>query len=540
MSPRFSRRTIIAGAAGVTALGAGGLALRRPHAMPGTLGGADFTRGHHLRDGGFPAPAEERSAKILIAGGGIAGLAAAWSLAEAGVADFHLLELEDKAGGNARSGRNPISAYPLGAHYLPIPNEEAVAVRHLLERLGIITGWEGGKPVFDPYQLVSDPDERVLHLGRWQDGLIPSRGLTDADRHDLAAFFAAMRVFQMQKGADGRPAFAIPMELSSRDPALLALDRMSFAQWLDAQGWHSPVLRAHLRYCCRDDYGTEPHSVSAWAGIAYFASRRGVAANGDGDGYLTWPEGNARLATAMADRVRAHIRPAQIVHAVRRSGDGAIVDSYDVAGRRTVRWHAEAAILAMPRFVARHVMPEASAEGFTYAPWVVANISVDRLPAGPGSQLAWDNLSWTSDSLGYVVATHQGLSAAPGPTVLTWYMPLSASAPADARRLMLARPLAEWQRLIEADLLATNPDLRGAIRRIDVWRWGHAMIRPTPGFFWGGARAAAAKAQPPLFFAHSDLSGISIFEEAQYRGVLAAEGAMTHLGIAHSALLGAA
>jgi hypothetical protein len=49
------------------------------------------------------------------------------------------------------------------------------------------------------------------------------------------------------------------------------------------------------------------------------------------------------------------------------------------------------------------------------------------------------------------------------------------------------------------------------------------MIRPIPGFLWGAARAAACEPQPPVFFAHSDLSGISIFEEANFRGVLAAD-----------------
>jgi len=44
------------------------------------------------------------------------------------------------------------------------------------------------------------------------------------------------------------------------------------------------------------------------------------------------------------------------------------------------------------------------------------------------------------------------------------------------------------------------------------------MIRPTPGFIWGEARRSAVVNQPPVYFAHSDLSGVSIFEEAYCRG----------------------
>ena len=519
----ITRRGVIAG---VAAAGVPGGCAREE--VAGSLGGADVARGHRLRDGRFPEPTLETETEVAIVGGGVAGLAAAWALADAGVA-FRLLELEDRAGGNARGGRNRVSAFPLGAHYLPIPNPESTGVIRLLERLGIVTGWDGGKPVFDPYQVVSDPDERLLHLGRWQEGLIPAIGLTHADHHDLAAFAAAMRAFRDRRD-DDRPAFAIPMALSSRAPDLIALDRVSFADWLDAQGWRSPVLRAHVRYACRDDYGTEPEQVSAWAGIHYFAGRRGAAANVDGDLVLTWPEGNARLAGRMAARVRNHINRARIVWRVRREGKGVTIDSFDVAARRSERLHARAAILATPRFVTARLLPEVDATGFSYAPWVVANVTVDRPPAGPGFALAWDNVSSTSASLGYVVATHQSLGVAPGPTVLTWYMPLSTMPPGDARRLMLSRPLAAWESVVRDDLLATNRDLTGAIRRIDVWRWGHAMIRPEPGFLWGGAREAAGEARPPVFFAHSDLSGLSIFEEAHYHGETAAAAALDHLG----------
>ena len=530
------RRTVIAGGA-IAAAGAAALALSRTDpAIPGTLGGADFTRGHRLRTGRFPAPTAEHRTRIAIVGGGVAGLSAAWTLAEAGVADFTLLELEDRAGGNARSGVNAVSAYPLGAHYLPIPNPEAKAVLRLLERLDIVTGWRDGKPVFDPYQVVADPDERLLHLGRWRDGLVPTVGLTATDKADLAAFFATMAVFRARIGGDGRPAFALPMALSSRDADLLALDRISFTDWLHARGWRSPVLHAHVRYSCRDDYGTEPEHVSAWAGVHYWAGRRGVAANCAGDAVLTWPGGNGRLVDAMAARVAANIRPAQIAYRITPTSDGVRVEHYDARTDTSHVTLADSLILATPRFVTDRLLGRHS-KGLDYAPWLVANVTVDRLPAGPGAPLAWDNVSWTSRSLGYVVANHQSLDVAPGPTVLTWYYPLSDEAPATARKRLLGTSLEAWQGLVRDDLLQTNPDLDGAIRRIDVWRWGHAMIRPAPGYFWSGAREAAAAPAPPLFFAHADLSGLSLFEEANYRGTKAAEEAMGHLAIPHTSLL---
>jgi len=50
------------------------------------------------------------------------------------------------------------------------------------------------------------------------------------------------------------------------------------------------------------------------------------------------------------------------------------------------------------------------------------------------------------------------------------------------------------------------------------------MIKPLPGFISGEGRREAAKAiGKNIYFAHSDLSGISVFEEAFYRGYSAAK-----------------
>ena len=84
------------------------------------------------------------------------------------------------------------------------------------------------------------------------------------------------------------------------------------------------------------------------------------------------------------------------------------------------------------------------------------------------------------------------------------------------------RSHAEWCDLILADLRRVHPDIDSLVQRIDVWVWGHGMIRPTPGVIWGEARRRMAEPMGPIHFAHSDQSGFSIFEEAYTRGVQAA------------------
>jgi hypothetical protein len=61
-------------------------------------------------------------------------------------------------------------------------------------------------------------------------------------------------------------------------------------------------------------------------------------------------------------------------------------------------------------------------------------------------------------------------------------------------------------------------------------RFGHAMARPVPGFLSSARRSAMRRADGPVYYANSDLSGLSLFEEAQHHGVSAADRALERLG----------
>jgi hypothetical protein len=64
------------------------------------------------------------------------------------------------------------------------------------------------------------------------------------------------------------------------------------------------------------------------------------------------------------------------------------------------------------------------------------------------------------------------------------------------------------------------------------------MIRPVPGTIWSAARRQLAQAWGRVHFAHADVSGLSLFEEANYRGVRAAEAVLRRLGVPLGAALG--
>ena len=239
------RRQVLMGT--TAGLAVGGWSWGGGDATPGRMMGANAALGHMLRDGTFPEPTTAATKDVVIVGGGIAGLSAGWRLASRGI-DFTLLELENDVGGNALSGRNDVSAYPWGAHYVPRLTRESVHAAALFEELGIITGHgANGDPIYNEFYVCADPRERLFRYGRWQEDLLPSIGVTRDDRQQYETFFAAMEGFRAHRGADGRKAFAIPMEFSSADPDLRALDRVSMAEWMRESGWNSEPLTWYSR-----------------------------------------------------------------------------------------------------------------------------------------------------------------------------------------------------------------------------------------------------------------------------------------------------
>ena len=91
-------------------------------------------------------------------------------------------------------------------------------------------------------------------------------------------------------------------------------------------------------------------------------------------------------------------------------------------------------VLALPLFVALRVLDTTArglrqaAAGQQHAPWLVANLHLDKPAARPPRRArpAWDSVAYGSRMLGYVDAMHQSLRPDPGATVLTAYHALRA------------------------------------------------------------------------------------------------------------------
>ena len=505
---RMTRRTLLS--AGLV-----GLTVKAERRLAGSFVNEAFILGHHIRDGvSFARPQRQERVPVAIVGGGMAGLNAGWWLERNGFHDFVLVEMERQAGGNARWGENEITGYPWAAHYVPVPDAKVELVRELFRELGVLG--EDGK--WNERYLCFEPQERLFLHGRWQEDIEPHIGLTRRDIGQFRAFEQRMAEFR----ASGE--FTIPI---ARGEKRTDLDRMAMSEWLARNGFDSPYLRWYLDYACRDDYGALARDTSAWAGAHYFASRAAVE-----KGPLTWPEGNGWIARRLIARLAPRMQTGQAVFRIARDGTKYRVMTVAADGSAGVEYLTDFVIFAAPTFLAHYMIEGAPpAEGFVYSPWFTANLTLDRLPREvEGAEPAWDNVVYDSRSLGYVDARHMSVATHIERTVWTWYYSMAEFAPAQARQWLLAQDWNVFKGLILDDLERVHPDIRECVSRIDVMRMGHAMIRPTVGFQFGEERQRWLKPMGRIHFANSDLSGISIFEEAQYRGVEAARAVLRGLG----------
>jgi len=483
-----------------------GLSIKGDRPMAGGFVNDEMLLGHTIRErrpGG--SPRDSVKVPIVIVGGGIAGLSAAWRLQKRGFDSFVVLEMSAQAGGNSRWGENATTAYPWAAHYVPVPGKNATYVRELFADLGVL------KPdgTWEERYLCLAPQERLFIYGRWQEGIEPATGLTAPDKEQ----FRRLAEVTDSLHASGR--FTVPLEvgLSSQDEWL---DRMSFREWLAANRFDSKPLLWYMDYACRDDYGARAADVSAWAGLHYFSSREN-----EEKGPLTWPEGNGWIVKQLLKRVGRFVRSGQAVRSISREGARFLVRTVDT------EYQCRAVIFASPTFLAPYVLEgNAPPAKFEYSPWLTANLTLDAIPDVERGEPAWDNVVMGSPTLGYVDAMHQSLRTFADRTVWTFYWALADGSPGAGRQMLVEKDWGFWKEAILSDLERVHPSIRKCVSRIDVMRMGHAMVRPAVGAIFSAERQALKRATGGLFFAHSDVSGLSLFEEAQYRGITAADRAL--------------
>lgn len=487
------------------------------------LSGTNHLLGHRLWIKDFPKPKQQIKIPYLIIGGGISGLSAARQFHKKGVSDFLLLEMADHLGGNSSNGQNQYSKYPLGAHYLPLPNFKDKELLSFLEEEKIILGYDkNGLPVFDELQLTFAPDERLFYKNNWQEGVVPKEGNSATEQEEFQRFFKEMDAFRIAKGEDQKYLFDIPICLSSKDEKTRALDKMTMQQWFGENSFKSESLFNYIDYCCKDDFGLGIAFVSAWAGIHYFAGRKQDASVEKTDSVLTWPEGNARLAHHLKKYTEQKALRNHLVYEVKIEKDKVMVTAFDDVKKTSIEIIADKVIMATPQFVNQYLIKDRKqfTKQFHYTPWLLATLTVNNLTDNLSFPLSWDNVIYEAKGLGYVYAQHQTLNQIQDKKVITYYYSFSCGDLKKMRKEIYKKDKEYWKQVVFNDLKIAHPDIENDTEEMEVFLLGHGMISPVPDFIFGEAKNKASQdIENLIYFAHSDLSGISIFEEAFHQGI---------------------
>ena len=490
--------------------------------------GANSKTGHLLRENKFPPPSRTISINTVIVGGGVSGLSAARYLKKNNFNDFVLLEMDSTIGGNAKAGKNNISAYPYGAHYLSLPNEKFTDLIDFLREHHVIVGFDDkGLPIYDEYYLCAEPQERLYYKGMWQEGLPPKNGLHKDELTELDRFIALTEQYKNEIGADGKPAFTIPAEWSSNDVKFLELDNISMFDFLTTHQFKTEFLFWFINYCCKDDFGCDLRTTSAWAGMHYFCSRNGKASNAHSYEQLTWPEGNYFLVNHLRAAILQHIQTGQLVYNIIPHNDLWHCFVFDVKTNTSLMYECKHVIAATPQFVNKHLLNFDHGldwSAFNYYPWLVANITIkDKRELNGAGDLAWDNVFYSSNSLGYVNACHQSPDRSQSKAVITFYFNFSEKNAKAEREKAYGKDENYWKELIIEDLKIAHPKIEELIEEIELYIYGHGMISPMIGLRSSSTRKKLEEGLTNFHFVNSDVSGISIFEQAFYKGTEASK-----------------
>jgi monoamine oxidase len=425
---------------------------------------------HQVRDGKtFTRPPVSARHDIIIVGGGVSGLSAAYMLRHR---DVLLLEKEPHWGGNAYLMDYQGAAYAAGAAFLETSEHAYAFAKEIgLEPLPI-DNWDGSilKGEFIP--------------DTWGEGL------------DKLPYSSSVR--------DGFKKFKkdiVGIDLKAREKELFNVPFSKFftgypeevKQWWDSYG--------------PSNWGATTEQTAAWMGINEL---NGIAGANRHDDRHTWPGGlgaiTKKLAEILQPQFADRMQAGATIIAVSQQRDAAHVTYFHNGELKTVA--AKAVIMATPKFITRRIvegLPEKQDDAMHqlhYIPYPVVNLIFDKPVFNKGYDTWCPGNKFTDFIVAdWVVRNQPGYQQKYN--ILSFYTPMDE----DDRGYLLTEPgcrkiadgvLHDFQNLFPG----SNVDPI----EVHIYRRGHPLYKSAPGIF---TQFQPLIRQPfdRIFFANTDSEG---------------------------------
>ena len=423
---------------------------------------------HQIRDGhAFENPAPTQKAAIVIIGGGVAGLSAAYFLRGQ---DFLLLEKEDHFGGNAYQEEFEGQPFATGSAFA----DKGDYGDQLASEIGL------------KLLPVNNPDPTIVNKtfvpDTWNSG-IDALPYPKEVRESFRKFREDMRKIKVRE-------------------RLAELDSEPFTKYTAP---YAPEIQQWWDSYGPSNWGATTQDTSAFIGIGslqYIASgnEQRVILPG-GLGCITHKL-NEVLQPQYKDRLLGNAAVVSIVP----EKDGVRVTYYHENKLSTVA--AKAVIVCVPKLIASRLISnlpaaqKAAMQHTRYAPYPVVNVIFDK----PVYNRGYDTWCPGNTFTDFIVADWT-VRNVPGyrqkHNILTFYTPLRENQrftllDENNCKTLAARVLADFQKLL--------PEFNANPREVRLYRRGHPMFMAVPSQFTIN-RLAAAQPLDRIFFGNADSGG---------------------------------
>lgn len=312
--------------------------------------------GYLKKKGGIPLPTEKR--KVVVVGGGMAGLIAAHELRELNPV---VLEQDKNFGGNSKGETYGNSTFSIGAAYITIPDEGS-DIELFLKGIGLMEEMKHETPEETKFTY-----KKSIMTDFW-------RGVTDPkNAQEFIKVDAELRRIYDEAYPD------IPWTSDSAitKEEYLYLDSITFEKWLEEKfGKVHPHVLEYFQLYCWSSFNGSIEELSALQVLNFVAA--------EVDGVLALPGGNAAIAQRLFDRIEKATTPnslranAFVLKVQKKENNKTWITYEDGLGViKTIE--AEACIVASPKFVAKLIVQDLPAEqvklmdDLSYRGYIVGN-----------------------------------------------------------------------------------------------------------------------------------------------------------------------